>query len=197
LAWEDFGMAVDVLARAGGACELCGASEGLEAVAVAPFDDAEHSVGICGGCAEQVDGAVALDGHHWRCLESAAWSETPAVQVLAWRLLGRLAAEHAWAGELREQIWLDDELRAWAEDEPAEPAEPAPGAGPVDANGTPLASGDSVTIIKSLDVKGAGFVAKRGTLVRNIRVIDDPTHIEGRVNNVSIFLKTCFLKKTA
>ena len=39
------------------------------------------------------------------------------------------------------------------------------------------------------------FTAKRGTLVKNIRVGDDPTHVEGRVNKMSIMLKTCFLKR--
>jgi protein PhnA len=46
-----------------------------------------------------------------------------------------------------------------------------------------------------LNVKGGGFTAKRGTLVKNIRTGADPTHVEGRVNKVAIFLKTCFLKK--
>ncbi|MCB9671399.1 MAG: PhnA domain-containing protein [Alphaproteobacteria bacterium] len=46
-----------------------------------------------------------------------------------------------------------------------------------------------------LPVKGANFTAKRGTLVKGIRVGDDPTHVEGRVNGQSIYLKTEFLKK--
>ena len=52
-----------------------------------------------------------------------------------------------------------------------------------------------MTLIKDLDVKGAGFTAKRGTVVKNIIVGDDPEHIEGRVNKTKIYLKTCFLKK--
>jgi len=58
-----------------------------------------------------------------------------------------------------------------------------------------LTSGDSVTLIKDLDVKGTSFVAKRGTLVKGIRLTDNPEHVEGRVNKVSIVLKTQFLKK--
>ena len=65
----------------------------------------------------------------------------------------------------------------------------------VDSNGAPLADGDSVTLIKDLDVKGTSFVAKRGTLVKGVRLTDNPEHVEGRVNKVSIVLKTCFLKK--
>lgn len=65
----------------------------------------------------------------------------------------------------------------------------------VDSNGTTLSEGDTVSLIKSLEVKGAGFTAKQGTIVRNIRLGDDPTHIEGKVNGTSIMLKTQFLKK--
>ena len=43
----------------------------------------------------------------------------------------------------------------------------------LDSNGTPLNSGDSVTLIKDLKVKGAGTTIKRGTIVKNIRVDQD------------------------
>ena len=47
-----------------------------------------------------------------------------------------------------------------------------------DSNGTVLADGDSVTIIKSLKVKGASDTLKRGTVFKNIRLTDDPREIE-------------------
>ena len=65
----------------------------------------------------------------------------------------------------------------------------------MDSHGAELKSGDSVTLIKDLDVKGAGFTAKRGTLVKDIRLADDPELIEGRVNKTVIYLRTEFLKK--
>jgi len=66
----------------------------------------------------------------------------------------------------------------------------------LDSNGTELFEGDDVTVIKDLKVKGSSMVVKRGTKVRGIRIdLDDPTHIEGRVDGSSIFLMTCFLKK--
>lgn len=66
----------------------------------------------------------------------------------------------------------------------------------VDSNGTELADGDEVTVIKDLKVKGSSMVVKRGTKVRNIKLsMDDPTHIEGKVDGSSIYLKTEFLKK--
>ena len=64
-----------------------------------------------------------------------------------------------------------------------------------DSNGTPLAEGDAVTLIKDLEVKGAGFTAKRGTLVKGIHLTDEAGMVEGRVNGITIVLKTQFLKK--
>ena len=66
----------------------------------------------------------------------------------------------------------------------------------LDSNGSDLQDGDDVTVIKDLKVKGSSMVVKRGTKVKGIRLTDDdPTHIEGRVDGSSIYLKTCFLKK--
>lgn len=64
-----------------------------------------------------------------------------------------------------------------------------------DSNGTPLAEGDSVTVIKDLKVKGGSSDLKRGTLIKKIRLIDDPDNIECRVDGSTLVLKTCFLKK--
>ena len=47
----------------------------------------------------------------------------------------------------------------------------------------------------SLDVKGGGFTAKRGTLVRNISLTNNPKHIKGKVNGIQIVLVAAFLKK--
>lgn len=64
-----------------------------------------------------------------------------------------------------------------------------------DSNGNILAEGDSVTIIKDLKVKGSSTVLKRGKVVKNIRLTDNPEEIEGRVDRVTMVLKTMFLKK--
>jgi len=94
---------------------------------------------------------------------------------------------------LLEQVYLADDVLAWANDVAQEQVDEAVVVR--DSNGAALADGDAVTIIKDLEVKGAGFTAKRGTLVKGIRLVDDPTHIEGRVNGVAIYLKTEFLKR--
>ncbi len=65
-----------------------------------------------------------------------------------------------------------------------------------DSNGTLLAEGDSVTVIKDLKVKGGSSDLKRGTMIKKIRLIDDDEEaIECRVDGSTLVLKTCFLKK--
>lgn len=64
-----------------------------------------------------------------------------------------------------------------------------------DSNGTPLSENDSVVVIKDLKVKGGASDLKRGTLIKKIRLIDDPENIECRVDGSTLVLKTCFLKK--
>ena len=64
-----------------------------------------------------------------------------------------------------------------------------------DSNGTLLAEGDSVKIIKDLKVKGSSSILKRGTLVKNIRLTDDAEEIEGKVERSVLVLKTMYLQK--
>jgi protein PhnA len=183
----------EIEARSGNQCELCSAGNDLGVFPVEPRDHsvAENCVQLCAICLGQAAGEQVMDPTHWFCLQASAWSAEPAVQVLAWRLLRKLT-DHSWAIELADQIYMEDETRAWAEQEAGSvEAEPQP----VDSNGVVLKEGDSVTLIKDLVVKGANFTAKRGTLVKNVRVGDDPTHVEGKVNKMSIMLKTCFLKR--
>ena len=65
-----------------------------------------------------------------------------------------------------------------------------------DANGAVLAAGDTVSLVKDLNVKGGGFTAKRGTSVRNITL--DPNnseYIEGKVEGQKIVILTQYVKK--
>jgi protein PhnA len=64
-----------------------------------------------------------------------------------------------------------------------------------DSNGAVLEDGDSVNVIKDLKVKGAASSIKRGTTYKNIRLTDDPTHIEAGAGRNTVVLKTEFLKK--
>jgi protein PhnA len=114
--------------------------------------------------------------------------------VLAWRMLNRLRGE-GWPQDLLDMMYLDDETLAWAqatgdhlsEDEVVRHR---------DSNGAELEAGDTVTLIKDLNVKGSSLVAKRGTAVRNISLVpDNPEHIEGRVEGQQIVILTKFVKK--
>ncbi len=66
-----------------------------------------------------------------------------------------------------------------------------------DSNGNILQDGDSITIIKDLKVKGATSDLKRGTKVKNIRLIDDGIHnIECKIDGFGAMkLKSEFVKK--
>lgn len=175
--------------RSGGCCELCSASEGLQSYAVAGGPEGAAAY-VCETCRAGLDGADP-DPQHWRALSSSMWSEHAAVQVLAWRMLDRLSGE-GWAADLLDQLWLDDDTRAWAEAARIGSGE----TGHRDSNGAPLAQGDTVTLIKDLPVKGAGFTAKRGTAIRGISLVaDNPGQIEGRVEGQRIVILTEFVKK--
>jgi len=64
-----------------------------------------------------------------------------------------------------------------------------------DCNGNSLSNGDSVIVIKTLDVKGTPLVIKKGTKVKNIRLTDDTNEVDCKVNGTRVVLKTIFLKK--
>lgn len=182
-----------LLARSNGKCELCGSETDLDAFEVTGAESRDdNQILLCATCRSQIEGQAPLDDGHWRCLNDSMWSPVPAVQVMAWRLLKRLSGE-SWAQDLLDMLYLDAELQAWAE---AGPSAPADDQVPTkDCNGTILQAGDTVTIIKDLEVKGANFTAKRGTAVRGISLTDNPEHIEGRVNGVRIVLLTKYVKK--
>ncbi len=64
-----------------------------------------------------------------------------------------------------------------------------------DSNGTLLADGDSVTLIKDLKVKGSSITLKRGTMVKGIRLYNE-TEVECRTDKVKgLRLETQWLKK--
>ncbi|WP_346900416.1 PhnA domain-containing protein [uncultured Roseibium sp.] len=189
----------DLRERADNKCELSGATEDLVVLEVGPDSDgsADKAILVSATCAEQIDGSAELDANHWHCLNESAWSQVPAVQVTAWRMLNRLSSE-TWARDLLDMLYLDEETLAWAKAGAAEASADDDGAVVhKDTHGAVLAAGDTVTLIKDLKVKGANFTAKRGTAVRNIGLVhDNPEQIEGRVNDQRIVILTEFVKKS-
>lgn len=176
--------------RAQNRCELCAAPETLAPFDIGPDPDGTPATQalLCATCRDQITDTP--DPTHWRALSTSMWSEHAPVQVLAWRMLDRLS-DQDWARDLSDMLYLDDETLAWAKSGVI-----APTLIHKDANGTQLAAGDTVTLIKDLPVKGAGFTAKRGTAVRGISLVaDNAGHIEGRVEGQRIVILTEFVKK--
>lgn len=177
-------------------CELCGSTAACAPLHVQPTNDDSASAYamLCEKCTGQISQTQTAEVHHWRCLNESMWSQVPAVQVLAWRMLNALSAE-AWARDLLDMLYLNDETLVWAKAGIAE-VEDADTTIHKDSNGAVLANGDTVTLIKDLPVKGAGFTAKRGTAVRNISLVpSNENHIEGRVSGQEIVILTAFVKK--
>jgi len=178
-------------------CELCSAIDNLNVYQVPPEAEAtiENSILLCVDCIDQINKPENMDVNHWRCLNDSMWSQTPAVQVMAWRMLTRLRNE-GWSQDLLEMLYLDEEILNWAQ---------ATGEGEtgedevkhLDSNGALLEAGDTVTLTKDLNVKGANFTAKRGTAVRNISLMaDNAEQIEGKINGQKIVILTKFVKKS-
>lgn len=187
----------ELLARSESKCELCEATDNLKVYEVPPTSNgtADECILLCDMCLDQIENADNLDGNHWRSLNNTMWSQVPAVQVMAWRMLNRLSNED-WSGDLLEMLYLEEEVLTWAK---------ATGEGDddedtvkhIDSNGAVLSAGDNVVLIKDLNVKGGGFTAKRGTAVRNISLVhDNPEHIEGRVSGQQIVILTKYVKKS-
>ena len=185
-------------ARSEGKCELCGATDDLRGYPVPPHTtvNIDDSILLCGNCQQQIDDPESININHWRCLNDSMWSTVPAVQVMVWRMLNRLSSE-GWPQELLDMLYLDDEILAWAQSGNESSAAES-GIQHQDSNGAVLSAGDTVTLTKDLNVKGANFTAKRGTAVRGISLVpDNPKQIEGRVNGQQIVILTQFVKKSS
>lgn len=183
--------------RSNSCCELCSSTTNLESYEILPLQNngkIDDYVLICEKCKNQLENTNSTDTNHWRCLNDSMWSEIPAVKVLVYRIL-HLIKNETWPQDLLDMLYLDDETLSWAQ---------ANGTGKEeedliihkDSNGVKLEAGDTVVLIKDLNVKGGGFTAKRGTAVRNIRLVhDNPEHIEGKVEGQTIVILTQYVKK--
>ncbi|MBN2165074.1 MAG: PhnA domain-containing protein [Marinilabiliaceae bacterium] len=187
----------ELMNRSGSKCEFCGSTEMLVTVEVAnaPESGSEGSVLVCTTCKKQIEKDDKMDSTHWRCLNDTIWSSIPAVQVMSFVLLNRFGSE-TWAQKILDMVYLDDSTKAWADD--AVRADNEEVVKHIDSNGNILQSGDTVVLIKDLNVKGGGFTAKRGTAVRNISLVaDNPEHIEGKVEGQQIVILTKYVKKSS
>ncbi|MBN2164115.1 MAG: hypothetical protein JXR25_07125 [Pontiellaceae bacterium] len=112
-------LAKDLVRRSRSHCELCDHNGvKLEPFEIPPIEEEPYLDGclfICDGCRKQIVEPKKMIPTHWRCLNNALYSEVPAVQVMSFRILKRLAGSgERWAEELLEHAYLDPELEAWA-----------------------------------------------------------------------------------
>ncbi len=182
--------------RSGFCCEMCKSVNNLKSYDLpnSPNDINETNVLLCETCLSQIENPDTIDPNHWRCLNDSMWSEFPAVQVLSWRMLNRLKAE-GWPQDLLDMLYLDEDTLKWAKAS-GEGNETGESIKHIDSNGVVLEAGDTVVLIKDLDVKGSSITAKRGTAVRRISLVhDNAEQIEGKVDGQQIVILTKFVKK--
>ena len=96
-----------------------------------------------------------------------------------------------------EDYVYDDENGEWMPASELAAKHAAAGAVEVrDAVGNLLADGDQVTLIKDLEVKGAGQTLKRGTLIKSIRLTGDPQEIDCKYEGIKgLVLRAEFVRK--
>ncbi|MCX2449788.1 PhnA domain-containing protein [Pedobacter sp. PLR] len=176
-------------------CELCQSAETLSVYEVPPqtANTADNCILICDKCLAQIEKKEELDSKHWQCLSGSMWSEVPGVQVVSWRMLNRLSNE-SWAMDNLDMMYLDEDRLAWAK--AADLDNDAAVELHKDCNGAILQAGDSIVLTKSLDVKGSTLNAKMGTVVKNIRLVDNNTdQIEGKIEGQVIVILTKYTRK--
>ena len=186
----------ELQSRSGQQCELCSSTNNLSIYEVGPDTATKEEIAIyfCGKCKAQLEKKEMPEPDHWKILEQTMWSEIPAIQVVSWRMLNRLRAD-SWASDLLDMFYLPEEHEAWAK---ASGDHVNDGSVELhrDTNGAVLQDGDSVVLIKSLDVKGSTLTARLGTVVKNIRLVKDNTEqIEGRVEGQQIVILTKYVRK--
>jgi len=182
--------------RSGNMCELTGRTENLVVYQVPPTTQAtpENCILICSDCLAQLEKQEQMDSEFWQVLSDTMWSEHLPVKIVIWRMLSRLKHE-SWASDCLDMLYLDEETLKLAKrtgdhenDQNIEFHE--------DTNGVRLHNGDSITLIKTLDVKGSSIAAKIGTVVKNIRLVNDNIEqIEGKIGGQTIVILTKYVRK--
>lgn len=108
----------DLARRAKSKCELTGVSGvPLKPYEIPPVEKEpviERTLLLSEACHEVLDHPERLRGREWQCLAEVVWSEQPATQVVAWRMLQHLAKQEDWASEALDKVFLDAEVEVWA-----------------------------------------------------------------------------------
>ena len=185
-----------LLQRSENNCELCKSNDGVKLYEVLPQKSTseENCIMVCATCLAQIEKKAEPNSSHWQCLTESMWSEVPGIQVVAWRMLNRFRSE-SWATDSLDMLYLDDEKLAWAKATGDHDNDSAVELHK-DCNGVLLQTGDTVVLTKSLDVKGSSLNAKMGTVVKNIRIVEENTEqIEGKIEGQVIVILTKYVRK--
>ena len=185
-----------LLQRSENKCELCKSTEEVKLHEVLPqkSTNEQNCIMICATCLAQIEKKAELDSNHWQCLTETMWSEVLGIQVVAWRMLNRLKNE-SWASDNLDMLFLDEETLVWAKATGDHDNDSAVDLHK-DCNGVILQTGDTVVLTKSLDVKGSTLNAKMGTVVKNIRIVEENTEqIEGKIEGQVIVILTKYVRK--
>lgn len=64
-----------------------------------------------------------------------------------------------------------------------------------DFNGAALQKGDSINVSDGLKVLGAGIILKKESVIKNIRLTNDPAEVDSKIKQTAIILRADFVKK--
>ncbi len=99
-------------------CELTGASGvSLHIYEIPPVPeepDLARCIMISEDSIQQISQPELIIPDQWHHLGELIWSEVPAVQIMAWRILQHIADKEKWARDILEDAYLDEEILAAA-----------------------------------------------------------------------------------
>jgi protein PhnA len=72
---------------------------------------------ICEQAIDQIKKPSLIMADQWRHLGELIWSDIPAIQIMAYRLLKHISQREQWAREILDEAYLDEEILAEASKE--------------------------------------------------------------------------------
>lgn len=112
----------DLARRAKSKCELSGeAGVSLKIYEVEPAPkspDLAKCLFVSESALEQLQRPKSLIADQWRGLGELIWSELPAQQVMAHRILSHIGKSQPWAQAILDEAYLDEEITKWSESAP-------------------------------------------------------------------------------
>ncbi len=180
--------------RANGACEICTTSTTLLHGYTLPAKSniIENQVAVCKVCENDIASKQFTNVNHWQCLSGSIWNETYAIRALSYYVLKQLETQ-VWAKDILDSVEIEEDINEWVTislhtDKPLIHK---------DSYGVVLEHGDTIVLTQNLPVKGANFIAPKGTIVRKIKLVhDSEEQIEGKVEGMTIVILTKFVRKS-